>query len=450
MKPKSLRIRFAIISALSIAVVLILAGASLAVLFERHAMRRANAELDTYVRQLAASVVLAPDGGVALARPLADPRFSEPLSGLYWQIEEAASGPKLRSRSLWDHVIALPPDVLSDGGTHRHELSGPNNATLLVSERLITFSGGRRLRIAAALDQKEIHEAVRDFAADVSVSLLVLAVILLGASWLQISVGLKPLETLRRNVAGVRSGAARRIGLDEPAEVMPLVHEVNTLLEDREKTVASAKARAADLAHGLKTPLTVLASDAERLRKKGEREIADELDELAAGMRRHIQHELSRARLQAAGNAPVPSMALRPLIEQLVRTLSRSPKGEAIAWEIDVPDRFEIAARKDDLFEMLGAIVENAVQWSSRTIRILAQDRGTTKILIEDDGPGVKPENLEKLGTRGLRLDESSSGTGLGIAIARDIAAAYDARLRFESIEPHGLRAVIEFPPRPS
>lgn len=298
MRLGSLRIRLAIIAALSIVVVLTISAFGLSMLFERHVVRRTNSELDTYVRQLAAGILLTEAGTLRLIRPLADPRFSEPDSGLYWQIEDDNNGAQLRSRSLWEDVIGLPPDNIEPGAVHRHRLQGPHGTRLIVSERRLIYpqaTAAHQLRIVAAADEKDVRAAVRQFASDVAASLAFLAGILMLVSWVQISVGLRPLATLREKVAAIRSGEEKRIGIHGPAEVMPLVQEVNSLLEDRESAVTVAKARAADLAHGLKTSLTVLAGDAARLRQKGEVAIADEIDELATDMRRHVQHELSRA-----------------------------------------------------------------------------------------------------------------------------------------------------------
>ncbi len=449
MRLGSLRIRLAIIAAISIVVVLTISAFGLSMLFERHVVRRMNSELDTYIRQLAAGIVLTEEGGtLQLARPLADPRFSEPDSGLYWQIEDDNTGAQLRSRSLWENVIGLPQDDIAPGAVHRHQLQGPHGAQLMVSERLLIYPRGadtHRLRIAAAADEKDVRAAVWQFASDVAASLAVLAGILMLVSWLQISVGLHPLVTLREKVAAIRSGKEKRIGIDEPTEVMPLVQEFNSLLDDRENAVTSAKARAADLAHGLKTSLTVLAGDAERLRRKGEIAIADEIDELAADMRRHVQHELSRAMIQATGRPATPHPVL-PAIERVVRTLSRSPKGAPLSWRIDADEKTVIPVRDDDLFELLGAVIENAMKWAACEVAISAEGSSLLRITVEDDGPGVANEHLPLLGQRGVRLDEAVEGTGLGLSLAGEIAGKYGGRLRFERAALGGLRVTAELP----
>jgi signal transduction histidine kinase len=448
MRLGSLRIRLAIIAAISIVVVLTISAFGLSMLFERHVQRRMNSELDTYVRQLAAGILLTDGGTLRLAHPLADPRFSEPDSGLYWQIEDDNSGAQLRSRSLWENVIGLPPDNIEPGAVHRHRLQGPHGSSLIVSERRLIYPHGtasHQLRIVAAADEKDVRAAVRQFASDVAASLAVLAGILMLVSWLQISVGLHPLATLRAKVAAIRSGEQKRIGIDGPAEVMPLVQEVNSLLEDRENAVTVAKARAADLAHGLKTSLTVLAGDAERLRQKGEIAIADEIDELATDMRRHVQHELSRAMIQATGRPTTPHPVL-PAIERVVRTLARSPKGAPLSWRIDADENTVIPVRDDDLFELLGAVIENAMKWAACEVAISAEGDSLLRITVEDDGPGVANEHLPLLGQRGMRLDEAVEGTGLGLSLAGEIAGKYGGRLMFERATLGGLRVIAELP----
>jgi len=448
MRVTSLRIRLAIVAAISIAAVLAVSAFGLALLFERHVVRRMNSELDTYVLQLAAGTSLAENGSLRLARELADPRFSEPDSGRYWQIEDDDTGAQLRSRSLWESVIPLPPDVIAVGAAHRHLLDGPGGARLMVSERRIIFAHGadaHQIRIAAAADEADVDTAVRQFVSDVVASLLLLAGILMLASWLQISVGLRPLAALRQGVAAIRSGQQRHIDMEGPAEVMPLVHEFNSLLDDRETAVAAAKARAADLAHGLKTPLTVLAGDAGRLRQKGETAIADEIDELAAGMRRHVQHELSRAMIQATGRPATPAPVL-PAIESVVRTLARSPKGAALSWRIDVDDAALVAVREADLFELLGTVLENAMKWAASEVAISAKGDSRLRIMVEDNGPGVAAEHLPLLGDRGVRMDQTMEGTGLGLALAREVARKYSGSLRFERAGLGGLRVVAELP----
>lgn len=446
MNAKSLRLRLSVAAAISLTIALLIAGVALVLLFERQVVRRIGIELDTYIRQLAANVSVNPDGSLQLSRPLADPRFDQPLSGLYWQIVDDTTGIKLRSRSLWDHVIDLPDHPLEPGVVHHHDLSGPSGETLFTSERRIIYTIGdrtRRLRMTAALDRKEIIEARSEFAGDVALSLAILAGVLLVASWGQIVIGLWPLEALRRSVNAVHAGEQKTIAVDEPEELMPLVTEVNSLLDAKAKAIESAKSRAANLAHGLKTPLTVLATDAERLRRKGETEIADELQDLAFGMRRLINHELSRARLQSTSGMAKEGIAIRNVIESVIRTLSRSPKGSRISWRIEVSTEAVAYISAEDATELLGVLLDNAVKWANTEVHIATRGENGLRIVIEDDGPGVSADQIAKLGQRGVRLDEATEGSGLGLSIAADIVEAYGGQMRFGALAPHGFQVGV-------
>lgn len=441
----SLRVRLTILGLLSIVVVLAIAAFGLSLLFERHVTRRVTAELDAYVRQLAADVSISSDGSLVLAREPTDPRFAQPYGGIYWQIESEASKP-LRSRSLWDFLIDLPRDELQPGVLHQHRLSGPAGSTLIVSERSLSVaSQGNPIRIAAGVDEREVTGAVHAFMGDAAIALLGLAGVLGAVSWLQVAIGLRPLAALRSAVASVRTGTHRQLDLASPSEIMPLVNEVNSLLTDRATAIETAQKRAADLAHGLKTPLTVLATDAERLRAKGETAIADELEDLAADMSRHIQYELSRARIRASTSKGNRSM-VRTAVERLVRTLGRTPNGMRLAWQVDVPETLTVFVRDDDLLELLGTILENATKWAKATVKISASSGTVTTVMIEDDGQGVPEAELSRLGGRGVRLDETSEGSGLGLSIAGEIAQKYAANLQFQRSELGGLKVIITFP----
>ena len=340
MRWRSLRLRLLALALLSITGALVVSGAGLVVLFERHVEQRVDGELETYVRQLAGNVVFDPAGKIAMPRPPADPRFDQPLSGLYWQIEDEARGETLRSRSLWDGKLDLPADPVDAATAHRHLLAGPEGTQLVARERLVIFTTGggqRTLRIAAAIGRAEVRAATWAFAGELARSLALLGLALLAAAWLQVRVGLRPLEAVRRGVGAIRSGLRRRLPTDYPEEVTPLAEEVNDLLDAQDKTIERARASAADLAHGLKTPLTALGAHARLLRQRGEAAIAEDIEELAETMRRHIERAIAKARLRRGRGA---ATLLAPLIERLVRTICRDSQRRALA----VGDRHLAAA----------------------------------------------------------------------------------------------------------
>jgi signal transduction histidine kinase len=443
---RSLRLRLFIAALLCVAAALAVAGVLLTQLFERHVTRHYDGELQSFLRQLIAAVEIAPDGTISLNRQLEDARFGEPLSGLYWQIGEDKTGFLLGSRSLWDSHIPLPRDVVAPGAVDSHVLIGPKGAPVRVQERVVVFDqpgGSHALRMAVAMDMAEIDSARRAFAADLWPSMTVIGLLLLAATWIYIGIGLRPLDAIRKSLNDVRTGAARRLEGDFPAEVTPLVEEANALLTAQDESLAKARARATDLAHGLKTPLAVLQSDAERLRARGESEIADEMASLARQMGRHVQRELTRARMR--GGETLSSTPLLPVVERLVASLRRTPAGHELAWSLAIPESLTVAADAEDLTEILGNLLDNACKWARHAIRVEASASGDRiRIHVLDDGAGVPEEALVSLAGRGVRLDQNVPGTGLGLAIARDIAQALEGALHLANRAEGGFSATVE------
>ena len=442
MGSSSLRYRLLTAAAVTILLALLLSAFSLVRLFELHLERRVNDELDTYLSQLVGRIVLDAQGRVRVRGELANPQFDVPLGGLYWQVQDDERPTLLRSRSLWDEMIELPRDRLAPGEVHRHELAGPHGQRLIVSERaviLLPESAARRLRVAVARDRAELDVARQGFTADMLLYFLLLAAFLFAATWVQVGTGLAPLELVRRGVLGVRESRERRLEGAFPNEVMPLVEAINDLLDAREKTVEEARAWTADLAHGLKTPLSALGADAQRLRTAGQVEVADDLDLLAQTMRRRVDRELVRARLRTAGPAAFQRAELVGIVTRIVRTLQRTPRGAVLHWTLDLPDAIEVRAREDDLMELVGNLLDNACKWAHSAVWIQVRSNAGVSIRIDDDGPGVAEDQCERLGERGLRLDEQMQGSGLGLAIARDIVDAHGGILVFERSAHGGL-----------
>jgi signal transduction histidine kinase len=447
----SLRLRLLLLGGVTIALALLIAGLGLARLFERHVERRTVAELDTYVRQISAGVTFDAKGTMAFKRSLPDTRFGEPLSGLYWQIEDDTRKHLLRSRSLWDSVLRLPVDVLDAGKVHLHTIDGPAGSPLLARERSISYetaTGTHRVRISVALDTRELRAALAEFSSDLVRALVFLGIALMVAAWTQITLGLRPLNVLRESVLAVRSGVKTRVCVTEPQEVMPLVSAVNSLLDAQAQAMANAKTRAADLAHGLKTPLTVLIADAAKLRESGATAVATEIEELADTMRRNIDRELSRVRLESAHSLHVHETHVEPIVAKLVRALGRTPAGEVLEWRVQIGEHAAAPIREDDLAELIGNLLDNACKWASTAITVsaTAKAKDGITITIEDDGPGAPAAFVHRLGERGLRFDEEVPGSGFGLAIAHDIAKAYGGTLTLANIEPQGFRATIAFP----
>jgi signal transduction histidine kinase len=430
----------------AILVALTIAGAGLTVLFERHVTRTIADDLDIHLKQLLAGIDVDPQGNLAMSRPPADPRFADPLSGLYWQLSDDR-GQLLRSRSLWDTTLKLPADELAAGDLHHHEVVGPGQARLLVAERIVLLTVGDRrvpVRVAVAADLARVEAVTSDFAKDLAIALGLLGLVLAIATSIQVGLGLRPLAALRRGVADIRSGRRQHLPAAVPAEVRSLVEEVNALLDGQEKEIERSRSRAADLAHGLKTPLAALAADAARLRERGEAAIAQDIEAVGDAMSRHVDRELARARVRGAVRRRAGvSTALAPLVQSLIATLARTPAGARVAFEPRIADSVQIPLDRTDLAEVLGNLLENAARHATAKVLISASLADGPSIAIEDDGPGIAPEQRQRMLERGARLDERGDGAGLGLAIVQDVLGAYGWRLDLAQSELGGLKTTL-------
>ena len=438
----SLRRRLFAAAALSILAALALSALGLTVLFERHVERRIAAELAVYLDQVTAGLDRGTDGALAVTRPPADPRFSQPLSGLYWQV--TAGGTVLRSRSLWDAALVLPEDSLADGAVHRHRIAGPGGAELIALERSVVLPvriGGGAMRAVVALDAADVAAATRAFAVDLLPYLGLLALFLVASAYVQVVVGLRPLAAVRAGLAAIRAGSALRLGGDFPDEIRPLAAEVDALIEARAAEIERARARAGDLAHGLRTPLQVLAGDVERLRAKGEADIAAEIDAVATTMRRHVDRHLARARI-AAGNRDART-PIADVVGRVVAVVARTPAGARLAWPVDVPSDAVGRIDPDDLAEAIGNLAENAARHARTRVSVtVRREDGFLVVAVADDGPGIPEDRLAEVLARGGRLDLSGGGAGLGLAIVGDIAEAWGGRFALAS-GPSGTTAEL-------
>ena len=287
-----------------------------------------------------------------------------------------------------------------------------------------------------------VSAAKAAFANDLVLALGLLGIVLSLATSIQVGIGLRPLDALRRGVAEIRSGRDIHLSARFPDEVQPLVDEVNGLLDAREQDIVRSRNRAADLAHGMKTPLAALATDGDRLRQKGETLIADEISAVINSMRRHVDRELARARLRGGahlGNEVVTPV--EPLALSLIATLSRTAPGARMNYEMLVSKGITAPFDRTDLAEVMGNLLENATYHAKSRVRIATttSPQGMT-IAVEDDGPGIAKERRSAALARGTRLDERTEGTGLGLAIVQDVLDAYGWVLQLDNSDLGGLK----------
>ena len=445
----SLRFRLFAYAAIVVVAALLVTGISLSALFSRHLERRVGQELDTHLSQLIGGLRLDAGSDISLVREPVDPRFQAVFGGLYWQVDDETTAKQLKSRSLWDTSLDIPGDVLRPGETHVHDAAGPQGETVLVHETLVLLSapdGDHRLRVAVAIDRTEISALATGFARDLAPVLAILGIVLLLGFLLQIGEGLKPVYRVLQGVSAIRSGTARRLQADGvPQEVAPLVEEVNALLDAQDQAISRARDRAANLAHGLKTLLSALVSDVERLRARGETGIADDISELTGRMQRHIQRELARARLRhGRSNDRTP---LKPIADGILRALKRTPEGENLDLECTVPADLTVPVDPDDLNELIGNLAENAVRFARTRVLVDAVSSADAVVIrIADDGPGLDPVNLSSAVEPARRLDQSGTGAGLGLTISGDIVESFGGRLDLGTSALGGLEARISIP----
>lgn len=450
MKPAgSLRVRLFIAAVVVIALALQFAGGALFFMFERNLYRQMHIELEAAIEQLAGVLRVDPDGSLAIAQDLAEPRFRAPLSGHYWQVMRN-SKIELRSRSLWDHELETTERPKPADGAHRIWLAGPDNQKLFALIRSVvleTEAGDRETELALliATDEAQIDKLKMDFRGDVLKALIALATLLLIASWAQITIGLSPFEALRQGLERVRLGESRRLDTELPTELRPLLDETNTLLEAQEKAVESARMRAGDLAHGLKTPLTALTVLIERLSQGDHQELASRMEQQIELLNRHIERELARTRIAAEAGITFRT-PVAPIASKLIRTMQTLPRGATIDWEDDIQAGCAMPLDETDAVEVLGTLLDNARKYGASRVRIAARalDHGV-ELEIEDDGPGIKPEDQARVLRRGARLDETMPGTGLGLTIAKEITEAYGGSINLGCSKLGGLKARLHF-----
>ncbi len=450
MAVKSLRIRLLAAAAIVVGLVLVLAGFALVVVFERNVIRTIDIELDAYIDQLASILTRDENGHVIIDNELADPRFRRPYGGRYWQVS-SEEGVLLRSRSLWDTLLEVNDAPAPGAGVKRREIAGPDRQILYAAVSSIILEQGppgqqeQRYVLVAAMDRAEVNEINAKFGGDIIPALGVFAVLLIGAAWVQVSVGLTPLEKVRTGLEAVRLGEARRLDADVPLELQPLVAETNRLLDAQESALVKARARAGDLAHGLKTPLTALSMLADGLRNNGQAALAQDIQGHLQSLGQHVERELARSRI--AAGAQTKRTLLEPTVSGLVKTISRLPGGDGIEWRVSSPPGLSAAVDEVDLAEVLGNLMDNARKWTKSMVAVKMDRRGhEVEVLVEDDGAGIPEHDRPRVLNRGIRLDERVPGTGLGLTIAKEIVEAYNGRLDLGRADIGGLRVALTIP----
>ncbi|MBB6251096.1 ATP-binding protein [Nitrospirillum iridis] len=431
-------------SILWISMALLVTGFVLASLFRSHIERRFDAELSTHLDQLLAGLQLQDKGGFALGRPMTDPRFDRPYSALYWQVD-GPGGSLLQSRSLWDWTLALPKDSPADGELHRHVLPGPNGQRLVAVERSVTFPGRREpVRAAVAGDLGVVERATSEFVRISALALGTLAIGLMLAAVFLVLATLHPLGRLHRALALVRQGQASRLEGHYPSEVQPLVNDLNGLLAHNAGLLGRARTEAGNLAHQIKTPLAIIANAARAMPPGGQ---ASTLLEQIGLMGRRIDYALTRARAAASSMVLGAATPVEPSLTRMSAAMRTLYGPHDVEISVSCPNHVVVQMEPQDFEEVIGNLLDNACKWARTQVDVtVGEDALAVRIVIEDDGPGLAAAHYARAFERGLKLDETTPGAGLGLSIVRDIVDAYRGDVRLETSALGGLRVALRLP----
>ena len=455
MRPGSLVRRLVWLAAAWILAALLLTGVALSAFFQQSTLRQFDRGLDETLTALLAGTNIAPDGAL-LPAVLGDAGHLRAYSGRYYQLAEVAPGGAVstleRSRSLWDAELAIPPVVIrrvqaDPGATIHFDLRGPADEPLRAAALLSRLPGrAAPILFVAAEDRAPLNADALRFALTTAAALLLLGAGLVAAVLVQVRVGLRPVFDVRREIARVRRGKAQRLTGVYPEELAPLAGELNALLDHNQEVVERQRTHVGNLAHALKTPISVMLAESEA----NPGVLAEVVHRQAHSMRDHVDHHLRRARAAARAQGQGERTEVAPVLEELVLALERIHRDKGVEIDWDAPDGLALLGERQDLLEVVGNVLENACKWCRRRVRARASPvQGhpeRLRIIIEDDGPGLPVERRAEVMQRGARLDESAPGSGLGLSIVDELARAYGGEVRLDSAPLGGLKVVIDLP----
>jgi signal transduction histidine kinase len=437
----SLSRRMIVIAAAWITILLIGGGLALDRVLTSSVERNFDNQLEYVLTAMIASAEIDPVGEVRLIRPLGDQRFLEPNSGLYWQITGPGI-PPYPSRSLWDRSLKTVP-LESDRAVHFRDSPEFRDEPLRIAERSIMLPDSDiQWTFMVAQNRDSLDAQIIELRSVLVTSFLLLALGLIILVALQTFYGLWPLRAVRQSIAHMRSGRESRVTEALPDEVMPMVNELNALLDHNEKQAEESRRHAGNLAHALKTPLTVIMNSATAKAP----DLSEAVIREATTMRRQVDHHLARARAVGRRGHSHSRADVWDSLESVERAVSRLYSHV----RLDMAGDKTLAARveRQDLDEMLGNLIENAAKYGGGSVFVTVEEAdGFVEMLVEDDGRGIPEDERERIFDRGARLDTGKPGTGLGLAIVRDVAEIYDGSVSLEESEDlGGLLARLRLP----
>ena len=462
MRVNSLATRLFVSATAWVVLILLLTGIVLSAVYQRSAERSFDRRLNFYLRTLIAEAEAPDDPNDKdkdkdrSVQSLGEPLFELPLSGWYWRMERVDGvKPEVRaSRSLWDASLPKLEErgiELNQSGVRIAYVDGPEDQHLRLVERPVDLGADGKYLATVAGDASEIFEETRTFDYYLADTFAALTIGLLLTTIFQVRYGLAPLKRISRSLSDIRSGNAERLEGEFPREIAPLAVETNALLDANRAIVERSRTHVGNLAHAIKTPLSVIVNEAAA---HGTDPFALKVLEQADIMRDQVAHHLERARIAARLTTIGTVTEVAPVIEALQRTMEKIHRDRDLIIDVETHGEAKFRGERQDLEEMAGNLVDNACKWAEQRVLIevlveaaAAGELGPTiRIIVDDDGKGLTHAERAQVARRGQRLDESKPGSGLGLAIVADLATLYGGNLRLGSAPIGGLRAELILP----
>ena len=456
MRGSSLATRLFLSATAWVVVILLITGVILSSVYRDATERAFDRRLNLYLRTLVAEVATPDEPPDRQFQSLGEPLFELPLSGWYWQIIRTDSDrDELRaSRSLWDKKLPKLEDQgteLSPAGVRLGYVEGPEGQTLRMVERPVDLGADGKFLVGVAGDAAEIFNETRNFDYYLGGTFVALSIVLVLTTIFQVRFGLAPLKRISEAIADIRSGRAERLEGEFPVEIAPLARETNALIDANREIVERARTHVGNLAHAIKTPLSVIVNEAT---SHSADPFAGKVLEQADLMRDQVAHHLERARIAARLTIVGTVTEVGPVVDALRRTMEKIHRARGIAIDVTVVPQAKFRGERQDLEEMVGNLVDNACKWavSHVFIEVMVEQAcapGTSamlRVIVDDNGRGLSEQERAQVSCRGQRLDESKPGSGLGLSIVVDLAALYGGSLTLGRAPIGGLRAELLLP----
>ncbi len=455
MRRSSLATRLFLSATAWVVVILLITGIILSSVYRDATERAFDRRLNLYLRTLVAEVATPDEPPDHQFQSLGEPLFELPLSGWYWQITRTDSDKEevRASRSLWDKKLPKLEEhgaELSAAGIRQGYADGPEGQTLRMVERPVDLGADGKFLVDVAGDASEIFDETRNFDYYLGGTFVALSIVLVLTTIFQVRFGLAPLKRISDAIADIRSGRAERLEGEFPVEIAPLARETNALIDANREIVERARTHVGNLAHAIKTPLSVIVNEATA---HSSDLFAAKVLEQADVMRDQVAHHLERARIAARLTIVGTITDVGPVVDALRRTMEKIHRDRGVAIEVSASANAKFRGERQDLEEMVGNLVDNACKWATSRVFIeaLEQPAGSggapmLRILVDDDGRGLSEQERAQVARRGQRLDESKPGSGLGLSIVVDLAGLYGGSLTLGRAPLGGLRAELVLP----